>query len=145
MIKYFIDYLLMCSSWNNIFMLFLFYVPPGVRVPQVENHCSRQSTHRWLWCYQPHAPAALYPEEDSWYSFLLEAWVDPRAIVRLEGLAQLKNPVTSWGIEPATFRLVAYATACSGIFWDSPLPSRSFPVHNSSFIRHYVVYRLRAS
>jgi hypothetical protein len=32
--------------------------------------------------------------------------VDPRAIVRLEGLGQLKNPVTS-GIEPATFRLVA--------------------------------------
>jgi hypothetical protein len=33
--------------------------------------------------------------------------VDPRAIVRLEGLGQLKNPVTSAGIEPATFRLVA--------------------------------------
>jgi hypothetical protein len=28
--------------------------------------------------------------------------------VRLEGLGQLKNPVTSSGIEPATFRLVAY-------------------------------------
>jgi hypothetical protein len=27
--------------------------------------------------------------------------------VRLEGLAKLKNPVTSSGIEPATFRLVA--------------------------------------
>jgi hypothetical protein len=33
--------------------------------------------------------------------------VDSRATVRLEGLAQLKNPVTSSGIEPATFRLVA--------------------------------------
>jgi hypothetical protein len=31
----------------------------------------------------------------------------PRAIVRLEGLAHLKNPVASLGIEPATFRLVA--------------------------------------
>jgi hypothetical protein len=30
----------------------------------------------------------------------------PRATVRLEGLGQLKNPVTS-GIEPATIRLVA--------------------------------------
>jgi hypothetical protein len=33
--------------------------------------------------------------------------VDPRAIVRLEGLGQLKNPVASSGIEPATLRLVA--------------------------------------
>jgi hypothetical protein len=33
--------------------------------------------------------------------------VDPRAIVRLEGLGQLKNPVTSSRIEPTTFRLVA--------------------------------------
>jgi hypothetical protein len=28
--------------------------------------------------------------------------------MRLEGLGQLKNPVISLGIEPATFRLVAY-------------------------------------
>jgi hypothetical protein len=32
----------------------------------------------------------------------------PRAIVRLEGIGQLKNPMTSSGIEPATFRLVAF-------------------------------------
>jgi hypothetical protein len=31
----------------------------------------------------------------------------PRAIVRLEGLGQLKNPTTSSGIEPATFWFVA--------------------------------------
>jgi hypothetical protein len=29
--------------------------------------------------------------------------VDPRTIVRLEGLGQLKNPMTSLGIEFATF------------------------------------------
>jgi hypothetical protein len=34
-------------------------------------------------------------------------WVDPRAIVRLEGLGQLKNLMISLGIEPTTFRLVA--------------------------------------
>jgi hypothetical protein len=28
--------------------------------------------------------------------------------MRLEGVGQLKNPITSSGIEPATFRLVAY-------------------------------------
>jgi hypothetical protein len=35
----------------------------------------------------------------------IRGWVDLRAIVRLEELGQLKNPMTS-GIEPVTFRLV---------------------------------------
>jgi hypothetical protein len=47
----------------------------------------------------------LYPQEDSWYSFLSKAESTPRDIVRLEGLGELKNPMTS-GIEPATFQLV---------------------------------------
>jgi hypothetical protein len=34
-------------------------------------------------------PAVLYPEEDLWYSFLLEAQSTPRAIERLVGLGQL--------------------------------------------------------
>jgi hypothetical protein len=33
--------------------------------------------------------------------------VETRAIVRLEGLGQLKNAMTSLEIEPSTFRLVA--------------------------------------
>jgi hypothetical protein len=33
--------------------------------------------------------------------------VDPKAIMRLEGLAQLKIPIISSGIETATFRIVA--------------------------------------
>jgi hypothetical protein len=36
----------------------------------------------------------------------VRSWVDPKAMVRLEGLGQLKNPMTS-GIKPATFQLVA--------------------------------------
>jgi hypothetical protein len=48
-------------------------------------------TRRWI-C-QPYMPAALYPQEESWYSFLLKDWVDPRTTMRLEGLCQLKkNP-----------------------------------------------------
>jgi hypothetical protein len=35
----------------------------------------------------------------------VRGWVDPRARVRLEGLGQLKNPMTSSGIELATFRI----------------------------------------
>jgi hypothetical protein len=33
-------------------------------------------------------------QEDSWYSFLLRGWVNPRAIVRMEWLGKLKNPIT---------------------------------------------------
>jgi hypothetical protein len=47
------------------------------------------------------------PQEDSWYSFVLEAESTPRAIMLLEGLDQLKkNPMTSSGIKLATFWLV---------------------------------------
>jgi hypothetical protein len=38
----------------------------------------------------------------------VRALVDPRAMVRLEGLRQLENHVTSSEIEPATFLLVAW-------------------------------------
>jgi hypothetical protein len=34
---------------------------------------SRQSAHRWRWSCQPQAPVTLYPQKDSWYSYLLEA------------------------------------------------------------------------
>jgi hypothetical protein len=48
----------------------------------------------------------LYLQEDSWYSFVT-GYVDSTAIVRLEGYVQLKNPISSSGIEPATSRLAA--------------------------------------
>jgi hypothetical protein len=38
---------------------------------------------------------------------MLEDDSTPTAIVRLEGLDQLKNPMTSSGMEPAIFWLVA--------------------------------------
>jgi hypothetical protein len=37
----------------------------------------RKSSHRWRWCCQPYVPAVPYPQEDSWYSFLLEAESTP--------------------------------------------------------------------
>jgi hypothetical protein len=40
---------------------------------------SRQSAHWWRWGCQPYALAALYPQQNSWYSFLLEAESTPES------------------------------------------------------------------
>jgi hypothetical protein len=62
---------------------------------------------RWRWGCQPYEPAALYSPGRFLVLISVRGWVDPRAIVWLEGLGQLKNRMTSSGIESATFRLAA--------------------------------------
>jgi hypothetical protein len=47
------------------------------------------------------AGCPFIPQEDSWYPFLLEAESTLRAMVQLEGLGQLKNPMTSSGLDSA--------------------------------------------
>jgi hypothetical protein len=51
---------------------------------------------------------ALYSPQNFLVLISVIGRVDPRAILRLEGLLELENLMTSSGIEPATFRLVAW-------------------------------------
>jgi hypothetical protein len=85
------------------------------------SHIFKYSAHRWRQCCQPYAPAAFYAQEDSWYSYL---WVEPRTIVRLEGLGKLKKRSTSsrtrTGDLPACSTVPQQATACPDDYYMDP-------------------------
>ena len=49
----------------------------------------------------------LYPQEISLVLIFARVRVDPRVMVRSEGVLSMKNPITPPGIDPGTVRLVA--------------------------------------
>jgi hypothetical protein len=62
---------------------------------------------------------------------------DRRTIVRLEGLRQLKNPMTSWGIEPATF------PACSIVPQPTMLPNVLHGLHRLGLNKTEIMYAVK--
>jgi hypothetical protein len=81
----------------------------------------RQSAHRWRWGCKPYVPAALYPPWRFLVLISVRGWVDSRAIVWLEGLGQLKDPITSSGIEPVTYRLESYCKLNDNSLYNLPV------------------------
>jgi hypothetical protein len=74
---------------------------PGqaLRVPAVwGSQISRQSAHEGGKVFSPYTPAAFNPQEIHLVIISVGGWVDPRAIVRPEGLRHWKIPMTSSGM-----------------------------------------------
>jgi hypothetical protein len=74
-------------------------------------HFSRRSVNRWRSSCQPFAPATLFLRVDFILIISIRGWVNPKEIVQLEGLGNIKRSMTPLGIEIRNPKSLGVTTA----------------------------------
>jgi hypothetical protein len=104
--------MIQCCNYQLIklarrFMLYKWHIAVAGHGSPLGCETSRQSANRWQWEYQLYAPA-----DRPVRCLVLVSESTPGPVAPLEVLGQLRISLTSYRIEPETFRLVKYAAAC---------------------------------